>query len=96
MELNSLSIGFSELMWYNIIMKSPDIQKVLWDIAPEKIGLLPHIFVIQRALSYGSISLIISMMKQYGMSEVRAGFLAMKPTALSRRKYTYIKKYLLA
>jgi hypothetical protein len=83
-------------MWYNIFMKSPDTQKVLWDIAPEKIALLPSIFVIQRALSYGSISLIVSLMKQYGMSEVRAGFLALKPTAVPRRKYAYIKKYLLA
>ena len=76
-------------------MKSPDVHTVLWDIAPEKVADLPSIFVIQRALAYGNIFLICAIMQKYGAEEMRSAFDAMKPTAMSHRKYGYIKNYLL-
>ena len=77
-------------------MKSPDVRTVLWDINPEKIAMLPGTFVMQRALSYGSILLIAELVKKEGIAQARAVFETMKPTAMSRRKHAYLKKYLLA
>ena len=77
-------------------MNTPSVRTVLWDIKPDKAEQLPESFVIQRVLSYGSILLVVETMKKYGIDAVKRVFNAMKPTAISARKYNYIKKYLLS
>lgn len=77
-------------------MKSLDIQTVLWDIPPDQISTLAQEFVIQRALTYGGIRLIIQIIKQYGLLTVKAVLHGMKPTAMPERKYYYFEHYLLA
>ena len=67
---------------------------VLWDIDKNKVDTLSKEFVTQRVLSYGSISLIISLIKEYGIDFVQEVFLKMKPTAISKKKYNYFKNYL--
>lgn len=77
------------------MMKSLDIQTILWDIPPDQISTLPQEFVIQRALTYGSIRLITQLIKEHGMPTVRGVLHAMKPTAMPQRKYYYFDHYLL-
>ena len=77
------------------VMNTTSVRTVLWDISPDKIDTLPASFVIQRALSYGSIFLIVEMIKKNGIDVVRTVFDSMKPTAMSRRRYNYISSYLL-
>ena len=84
------------MAWYNTVMQSIDVRTVLWDINPEKIAMLPSVFVVQRALAYGSVFLIAQVLKDVGLTQTKTVFEAMKPTAMSQRKYAYLKKYLLA
>ncbi|HCC05996.1 TPA: hypothetical protein DEP94_01380 [Candidatus Nomurabacteria bacterium] len=67
---------------------------VLWDIDKNKIDTLSRDFVVRRVLSYGTISLVIAITKEYGFDFVREVFLKMKPTAILKRKYNYFKNYL--
>lgn len=78
------------------MMKNTAIQNVLWDIPSHQIDTLPREFVIQRALTYGGIHLIIELIKEYSLPTVRAVLHAMKPTAMPQRKYYYLDHYLLA
>ncbi len=72
-----------------------DTSSVLWDIAKEKHDMLSPDFVTKRVLAYGTISLIIETIKKYGLPSVRSSFDTLKPTAISKRKYLYLKNYLL-
>lgn len=78
-----------------MMMEKSDIQTILWDIPPNQISALPQEFVIQRALTYGSVRLIIQLIKQHGLPAVRAVLHRMKPTAMPQRKYYYFEHYLL-
>lgn len=81
-------------LWYNICMYKQYESTVLWDIDKNKVDTLSKEFVVQRVLSYGSISLIIGLIKEYGVDFVQGVFLKMKPTAISKKKYNYFKNYL--
>lgn len=76
-------------------MEKSDIQTILWDIPADQISALPPEFVIQRALTYGGIRLIIQIIKEYGLSAVRAVLHHMKASAMPQRKYYYVEHYLL-
>lgn len=76
-------------------MNKGDFRVVLWDIDGNEVGALPPDFVIQRVLSYGVLSLIIESIKEKGLDAVRAVFLKMKPSAIPKKKYNYLKNYLL-
>lgn len=78
------------------MMKKSDIQTILWDIPSDQISTLPQEFIIQRALAYGGIRLIIELIKQHGLPAVGAVLHRMKPTAMPQRKYYYLEHYLLA
>lgn len=77
-------------------MKNLDIQTILWDIPSHKVSALPQEFVIQRALTYGGIRLIVQFIRQHGLPTVRKTLHHMKPTAMPQRKYYYLEHYLLA
>lgn len=77
-------------------MSEQDYRTVLWDIDEGSIGTLPVDFVIQRVLSYGAIGLILAAVKKNGLATVKDVFLKMKPSAISAKKYAYLKNYLLA
>jgi len=77
-------------------MTKQEIRTVLWDVAPRDIDSLPADFIIRRALSYGGLFLIGKMMHTYGRERVKKEFEAMKPTSISKRKYFYLKNFLLA
>lgn len=77
-------------------MKDSAYEAVLWDIDTEKIGTLPADFVIQRALSYGTLALIVKAIKDNGREAVCDIFEHMKPSSISAKKYHYLKNYLLA
>ncbi len=72
-----------------------DISRVLWDIQKEKQGDLPQDFVIKRILAYGTITLIIETIKKFGISSVRNSFNSLKSTAIPKKKYLYLKNYLI-
>lgn len=69
-------------------------QMVLWDIDKSKIDTLSRDFVVGRILSYGTIGMVIAIIKEEGFDFVREVFLKMKPTAITKRKYNYFKNYL--
>ena len=71
-----------------------DISSVLWDISKEKQPTLSSDFVVKRVLAYGTIALIIQTIKKYGLSSVQSSFNSLKPTAISKKKYLYLKNYL--
>jgi hypothetical protein len=75
-------------------MKSPDVRTVLWDIQAEKVAMLPDVFVMRRVLSYGGIFLISWLIRKYDRATVKHVFEGMKTTAISKRKYHYLKTYL--
>lgn len=75
--------------------RNQDIQTILWDIPADKIHALPQEFVIQRALTYGGVRLIVQLIKQYGLPTVSEVLQQMKPTAMPKKKYDYLKRYLL-
>lgn len=77
-------------------MSGREYKMVLWDIAEDRIDTLPTNFLIQRALSYGTLGLIVNAIKTNGLAVVKKIFLEMKPSAISAKKYAYLKKYLLA
>ncbi|MHB8860675.1 MAG: hypothetical protein ACYC48_02980 [Minisyncoccota bacterium] len=68
----------------------------MWDIDEKQIDALPVDFVVQRVLSYGTLGLIIEAIKKNGLDVVQSIFLKMKPSAISTKKYHYLKNYLLA
>ncbi len=72
-----------------------NLKSVLWDFNEEKVATLSQDFVIQRTLTYGTISLIIESIREHGIAEVRKVFEALKPTAINAKKYLYLKNYLL-
>jgi len=72
-----------------------DISTVLWDFKSEKIASLPHDFVVKRVLTYGTITLILHTIQKYGLRAVRESFQSLKPTAITPKKYLYLKNYLL-
>jgi hypothetical protein len=72
-----------------------DITSVLWDFKKEKIPTLPHDFVVKRVLAYGTIALILKTIQEDSIEYVRATFDALRPTAISKKKYHYIKNFLL-
>lgn len=72
-----------------------DISSVLWDIKREDTPDLPRDFVVKRVLSYGTIRLILETINNYGIAYVREVFESLKPTAMSAKKYSYLKNYLL-
>lgn len=76
-------------------MNTKDFKVVLWDVSENNIDELPLEFVIQRVLSYGALALIIESIKKNGIDMVKKVFLEMKPSAISAKKYEYLKKYLL-
>jgi hypothetical protein len=71
------------------------IATVLWDIKKENIPTLSRDFVMQRTLTYGTIELIIESIREYGVEYICTIFNSLKPTALSKKKYLYLKEYLL-
>lgn len=77
-------------------MEEQTYKAVLWDIKEGEEGALPRDFVIRRTLSYGTLGLIVRAIKEDGLNSVREVFLKMKPTAMSAKKYHYLKNYLLA
>ena len=77
-------------------MIKQDVQTVLWDVSPEKVASLPADFVIRRVISYGGLFLIGGVIRTYGRDRVKKEFEAMKPTSISKRKYFYLKNFLLA
>ena len=72
-----------------------DVSSVLWDIKKEKQATLPQDFVTKRILAYGTITLIIQTIKKFGISSVRNSFNSLKPTAIPKKKYLYLKNYLI-
>ena len=77
-------------------MNKQDLQTVLWDINKERVDSLPVDFIIRRVLSYGGLFLIIKTMHAYGTDTVKCVFEVMKPMSISKRKYFYLKNFLLA
>jgi hypothetical protein len=73
-----------------------DIQSVLWDIPEEKVVTLSAEFLIMRALSYGTVPLMLHMKRRYGLDAVRNVFRSLKQTSMSARRYAYAKNVLLA
>ncbi len=76
-------------------MDKKDFRTVLWDINENKIEALPSDFIIRRALSYGTLELIIDIIKKDGLATVKRVFLEMRSSAISAKKYEYLRKYLL-
>lgn len=76
-------------------MKNTDSKSVLWDFSEEKIASLPKDFIVQRTLTYGTIRLIVKAINEDGLGFVKSVFENIKPTAFSRKKYLYLKNYLL-
>ena len=62
-------------------MQSTDVRTVLWDINPEKIAMLPSVFVVQRALAYGSVFLIAQVVKDVGLTQTKTVFVRSSPRA---------------
>jgi len=77
-------------------MERQNYKTVLWDIDAGKIDTVPEDFVLQRVLSYGPLGLIGAAIKENGRTTVQNVFAKMKPTAISSKKYNYLKNYLLA
>ena len=77
-------------------MSEQDYKAVLWDINEQNLSTLPTGFVIQRVLSYGTLGLIIDAIKKNGFDAVQKVFSEMNPSAISAKKYNYLKNYLLA
>ena len=75
-------------------MKS-SISSVLWDVAEDAKSSLPRDFVVRRVLTYGTLELIVQAIKDHGISYVHDVFLLLKPTAFSKKRYLYLKNYLL-
>lgn len=72
-----------------------DIYSVLWDIKKENVEKLPRNFIVGRVLTYGTVGLIIETIHKYGISAVHEVFSTLKSTAISKKKYLYLKNYLL-
>ena len=77
-------------------MNAHAYRAVLWDIDEQKFDELPQAFVIRRVLTHGTLGLIIEMIKSTGLDAVKEVFTTTKPTAMSARKHSYLKNYLLA
>ena len=76
-------------------MITTDIKTVLWDIPPDQIKTLPQEFIIQRALTYGGVSLITQLMQQYGATQIKTVLNSMKSGVIPQRKQYYLQQYLL-
>lgn len=85
-------------MWYNIGMDvaTQDMRSVLWDIPEDQVGALDVDFLIMRALSYGTVPLMLKVKRRYGVGALRRVFESLKPTSMSARRYAYTKNILLA
>jgi hypothetical protein len=77
-------------------MKHAEYAPVLWDIDAEKAETLSPDFIVRRVLSYGTLGLIVHTMQTFGRDMVKRVFFDMKPSAISAKKYAYLKTYLLA
>jgi len=71
------------------------IKQVLWDIPEEQIDSLEPEFLIRRALSYGTVSLMLSLKKEYGVPLMRSVFSQMKQESMSPRRHSFAEKVLL-
>lgn len=85
-------------MWYNTGMDvaTQDMRSVLWDIPEDKVGALDADFLIMRALSYGTVRLMLQVRRRYGADALRRVFESLKPTSMSARRWAYTKNILLA
>jgi hypothetical protein len=77
-------------------MRSEQLATVLWDIPVSEQANLPVNFVVRRVLQYGGMSLLVSVLRTYGMDRIRSEFSVMQASAFEARRYHYLKHYFFA
>ncbi len=74
------------IIWYNIFMNASILKQLFWDVDEASFSLLSEKHIIQRALTYGTLSVIRAIFNTYRKKSIRKVFLNMKDGALTPRR----------